>query len=117
VKIGEKGVVWGVFKGVAADPGRPCRGGCGRDPRREARVLLAHWRREGGRRWRRQAGPGAQSEREGRCAGVSGPRATWCVREWACTREFEPEDAGAEQAGVRRGARALSGPNGRALLG
>ena len=37
---------------------------------------------------------------------MSGPRATWCVREWACTREFEPEDAGAEQAGVRRGAHA-----------
>ena len=37
---------------------------------------------------------------------MSGPRATRGAREWAGTREFEPEDAGAEQAGVRRGAHA-----------
>ena len=47
MKIGEKGVVGGVFKGVAADPGRPCRGGCGRDPRRDHRLLLARGGRRG----------------------------------------------------------------------
>ena len=83
---------WGANLRACGDHGGTCRGGCGRDPRREGRVLLAHRRKE--------------------MAPTGGPGRS--VRGWASVLRARGERArgkGKRSAGLGR--RLLLGPRGR----